>query len=90
MKILEDKILRFDNWSQPWTFYEFVSKNKKLTKTELNLFNEIWVKAGDFELWNNGDILLNCKTSQAFIEKNYGLTNEAITNIVRALSYEWK
>lgn len=90
MKTLEDKILNFDNWAQPWTFHEFVSNDKTLTEPELSLFNEIWTKAGDFELWNNSDLILGCKASQTFISKNYNLKDTTITNIVRALSYQWK
>ena len=90
MKTLEDKILNFDNWSQPWTFHEFVSSDKTLAEPEISLFYEIWTKAGDFELWNNSDLILACKASHSFIAKHYKLTDKAIASIVRALSYEWK
>lgn len=49
MITLEEKILSFENWRQPWTFHEYVSTDKNLTETELNLFTEIWTKAGDFQ-----------------------------------------
>jgi hypothetical protein len=90
MKTLEDKILSFDNWSQPWTFNEFVSNDHTLSESELKLFNEIWTKAGDSELWNSADLILCCKASQIFIAENYDLTDKAIANIVRALTYQWK
>ncbi len=57
METLEEKILNFENWSQPWTFYKFVSNDKTLKESELNLFNEIWTKAGGFELWNKCDLI---------------------------------
>ena len=90
MKTLEDIILHFDNWTQPWTFHEFVSTNKILNKTELELFDEIWAKAGDIELWNNADLILGCKATQIFIAENYDLSDKAIAYIVRALTYQWK
>jgi len=90
MKTLEDKILSFENWTQPWKFHEFVTNDKTLTEVELSLFNEIWTKAGDFELWNNSDLILGCKASQTFISENYNLKDATIANIVRALSYQWK
>jgi hypothetical protein len=90
MKTLEDKILSFNNWSKPWTFHEFVSSDKTLTDSELILFNEIWTKAGDFEWWNNSDLILGCKASHTFISKNYKLKDATIDNVVRALSYQWK
>ena len=88
MKTLENKISRFDNWSQPWTFKKAIEQT--LNNDELNLFQEIWLKAGAFELWNYSDLSLGCKTSQKFLENNYQLSDKAISNIVRGLSYEWK
>lgn len=90
MKTLEDKILSFDNWAQPWTFFEFVTSDKTLNEHDLNLFKEIYAKGGAYELWNGFDLILGCKTSHSFIAENYKLTDQAIANIVRALSYEWK
>lgn len=90
METLEEKILTFDNWTQPWKFHEFVSRDNTLTELELSLFNEIWTKAGDFELWNNSDFILGCKASETFILENYNLKDATIAYIVRALSYQWK
>ncbi|MGJ1286437.1 hypothetical protein ACR79P_21770 [Sphingobacterium spiritivorum] len=90
MKNLEDKIISFDDWSQPWTFHGFVSDNKILSTDEVNLFNKIWKEAGDAELWKYSDLTLGCKASHTYIEKHYVLADKAIANIVRALSYEWK
>ncbi|MEO5911761.1 MAG: hypothetical protein ABIP95_12800 [Pelobium sp.] len=90
MKMLENKILSFENWSRPWTFHDFVMEDKTLTKNELNLFSEIWIKASDFELWNESDLILGSKASEKVIKKNYYLTTQAIANIVRAISYQWK
>ena len=90
MKTLEDKILSFNNWSSPWTFYDFVCDEKTLSASEVNLFNEIWTKAGKFELWNDSDLALCSKASQAFILKEYNLKDEVAVNIAKALSYQWK
>lgn len=87
---LEDKILSFDNWTRPWTFHEFISSDKTLTPQELKLFNEIWTRAGRFELWNNSDLVLCTKVSQAFILEEYNIADKATAIIVRALSYQWK
>lgn len=88
MKTLDIKISRFDNWSQPWTFKNSVEQT--LNDKELNLFHEMWLKAGVFELWNYSDLTIGCKASQKFLEANYSLSEKAIANIVRGLSYEWK
>lgn len=90
MKILEEKISKFDNWIQPWTFYSYIANDKNLTDQQLYLFNEIWTKAGGAEIWNNQDLALCCKTSYEFIAENYSLTEESIAIIVRALSYQWR
>ena len=88
MTTLENKILQFDNWSQPWTFKNSVEEN--LDGMELKLFREIWLQAGNFELWNHSELLLGCENSQTFLEENYSLSINAIANIVRAMSYEFK
>ncbi|MDT0553708.1 hypothetical protein [Urechidicola vernalis] len=88
MKSLENKILLFDNWSKPWTFKKSIEDT--LNKNELNLFKEICIKAGDFQLWNYSDLLVGCSMCERFLKDRYELSDEAITNIVRALSYEWK
>ena len=88
MKALENKILRFDNWSQPWTFKKSIEDT--LNEKELNLFKEIYVKAGNVQLWNYSDLLVGCSKCERFLKDNYNLSEKAISNIVRALSYEWK
>ena len=90
MKDLQSTILSFDNWTQPWTFYEFISSDKELMLTDLELFKEIWTNANDFELWNFSDLTLGCKASHKFIKDNFSLTNETVAKIVRAISYQWK
>jgi hypothetical protein len=90
MEDLQTAILSFDNWTEPWTFYEFISSSREITLTDLELFHEIWTKASDFNLWNFKDLALGCKTSYQFIQDNYHLTEETANKIVRAISYQWK
>lgn len=90
MQALEDSISNFDNWAQPWTFRDYILNDKTLTDIEINVFTEIWAKAGSYELWKNGDLDLCCKASEEFIAKHYDLTATTISKIVRALSYQWR
>jgi hypothetical protein len=90
MNALENKIISFDDWTQPWTFYQIVSSDPTLSPIESAIFQEIWTRAGDPELWNNSDPILCAKASHNFIQSNYNLSDQAITTIVRALSYQWK
>ena len=90
MTNLEKIILSFDQWSYPWTFYEFVLNNPLLDKDSKLLFEKIWKEAGKFELWNYCDLVLGCKCCQQFIRENYELDEKAIANVVRSLSYEWR
>ena len=89
MKNLEDIILSFHS-SHVWEFYKFVVDNKNLNQQEKNLFDEIWEKAGAYELWNFSDLALGSKISSSFIRKKYDLSEEVIAKIVCALSYSWK
>ena len=90
MKTLEQKILEFENWSQPWTFHDFIIADNTLSSVDLQLFKEIWKKAGDFQFWNNADLQLCAEKSRTFIADNYELGDQSIKNIVLALSYQWK
>lgn len=90
VKTLEYKILSFDSWEQPWTFFEFVNNDKMLNESDLNLFDEICKKGGNYKLWNGFDLVLGCKASHSFIAENYNLSDKAIANIVRVLAYAWK
>ena len=90
MKDLQTAILSFDNWEEPWTFYEFISSNREITSTDLELFQGIWTKASDFHLWNFKQPALGYKTSYQFIQDTFHLTDETTNKIVRAISYQWK
>ena len=90
METLENKIISFQNWSLPWTFYDFIISDKTLNESELNLFKEIWNTASDFELWNERDLTLGCEASRKYVTKNYNLSDIAVANIIRAISYQWK
>jgi hypothetical protein len=90
MKDLQTTILSFDNWAQPWKFYEFVINDKELIFTDVELFKEVWNRASDFKFWNFNDLTLGCKASHKFIMDNYDLADEAVVAIVRAISYQWK
>ena len=89
MSDIETKISNFNNWGQPWTFHTFVCSDQSISLKSIELFNEIWIKASDFELWHNDDLILGCRASHKFILDNYSLTDETIAKIVRAISYEW-
>ena len=67
METLDNKIVSFQNWSLPWTFYDFIISDKTLNESELNLFKEIWNTASDFELWNERDLTLGCEASRKYV-----------------------
>lgn len=90
MKTLQNKILSYDNWAQPWKFYEFILADNEMSLTDSELFKEIWKKASDFNLWKNGDLTIGTEASHRFIKDNYHLSDETVIPIVRAISYQWK
>jgi hypothetical protein len=90
MKKLETKIAEFNDWSHPWTFYAFVSGDCEINSSELAQFRELWEKASAFEHWNSVDLILGRKACHYFLAENYSLTEDTITNIVRAISYQWR
>ncbi|WP_296143495.1 hypothetical protein [uncultured Flavobacterium sp.] len=88
MTNLETTIIAFEDWSKPYEFFKSVSE--KLSSEELALFQEIWNKASDPEIWKGLDIVLGCKTAHNFIRTNYALDEHAIGLMVRAISYQWR
>jgi hypothetical protein len=90
MKNLEDTILTFENWSQPWNFRETILKSSELTDEESTIFDQLWDKVSGLEFWRDYDLVLSCKASHSFIRENYELSDEAIAKIVRALSYNYR
>lgn len=88
MTKIETAIITFNDWSKPYTFFKTVSE--KLSGDDLILFQDIWQKANDPEVWSVHDIILSCKITQTFIVNNYGLEEHATTQIVRAITYDWK
>ena len=90
MKKLEAAILKFTDWSHPWTFYTFVCDDKELSTFEIELFNRIWTEANDSKIWSNVDLVLASQTSHTYTMQHFNLTDEAVSLIVRAISYDWK
>jgi len=90
MKKLAQVILSFDNWTQPGTLYNFVLDSELLDENTKLIFREMWEKANSFDIWKFSDLILSCKASQKLLADNYYLEDNAIANIVRAISYQWK
>lgn len=90
MKDLEKVILTFNNWSYPWEFQEYVLNSKQLSNNDKELFKDIWLKAGDIEIWNHSDLVLGSKACHQYIKDHYDLSDNAIGSITRALSYSWR
>ena len=88
MTNLENTIIAYENWITSEEFFNFISE--KVTGEDLILFQEIWHKASDPEIWKGLDIVLGCKTAHNFIRNNYALDEHAIGLMVRAISYQWR
>lgn len=90
MTVLETIIISYDDWRHPWKFNEFVTGHKELSLPEIELFNEIYNKAGDINFWNRDTFESCSQACDEFIKTHYNITDDAASAIVRALSYQWK
>ena len=88
MTNLETTILNIKSLEKPYDFFKNVSE--KLSAEELALFQDIWEKASDVEIWRVHDLILACKIAHTFIRNNYDLDENAIGPIVGAISYQWR
>ncbi len=90
MKLLETEILNFDNWLLPWTFHDSIIYSLSITYEDKELFKTIWATAIDSSNWKNSDLVTGRKVAEARLSELYRLSDNAIANIVRAASYEWR
>ena len=75
MTNLEITIIAYENWTTSQEFYSYISEN--VTGKDLILFQEIWSKASDPEIWKGLDIVLGCKTAHNFIHQKDHATHVA-------------
>lgn len=90
MTSLDAAILSFNNWSQPWGFYDYLLGSEMLLAKDKQLFLYIWTAALDKENWMDSDLTLGCKKAHHKIKVQFMLTDSAIDSVVRAASYQWK
>jgi|GEM_PF-6001160 len=88
MTNLETTIIAYDDWTTSEEFFNSISE--KVTEKDLILFQEIWNKASNPEIWKGLDIVLGCKTAHNFIRNNYVLDEQAMGKIVGAISMDWR
>lgn len=90
MKQLEIAITSFDNWSQPWTFHDFILKKEKIAENEKESFISMWALANESTNWQEKNFELCFKLIHDKLKELYGLNDAAISNVIRAASYEWR
>ncbi len=90
LKNLEIQIQKFNNWNNPLELNESIINNKDLAFHEKELFASIWDIALDYNNWNDSDLILGCKITQARLRKESKLSDDSIAKIVKAASYHWK
>lgn len=61
----------FDNWLQPWTFYNSVITHTALGELEKNTFEAMWSNANDKSLWLNGTLQTCCIYAERVIALNF-------------------
>ncbi len=88
MKDLEIKILAFDNWAAPWTFYDYVMTDKEIASAHLQIFREIWIRVSGYEMWNLSDLSFGYNAACKFIKDKYDLSEDAGAAIARVISYD--
>lgn len=89
MKHLEQAILDYTDWKQPWKLQESISRNSNLSETEKAHFMHLWQLANDEENWKD-DLVLCCKYSNIRIRQASNIDDRALGVIVRAASFQWK
>jgi hypothetical protein len=88
---LNEVLTGYSAWDRPWEFPTHIQKHLDLSSTDKDKFSNIWKAATDATHWQSSDIVLGCKSVQSSLSVLFPYLNEeAIGNIVRAVSYQWR
>ncbi len=90
MNSLETEILTFNNWSQPWTFVNYISESETLSDSDKLYFQQVWKTALDNSTWIDADLSSCSELTIDRLKTLFPLNEEAIKALVRAASYDWK
>lgn len=86
---LNKAIVEFSEWSRPWRFEPSVSS--RLTPELKRHFAEIIRVSSKPSRWVDSDIMSSCKEIEELLQEEFPeLQEEAISAVVRAVSYQWR
>jgi hypothetical protein len=81
----------FDNWHQPWTFYDSVIAYAEFGEIERNTIDAIWLQVCDKSIWLSGTIQECCMCIEKVISKNFPwLSVQARKQVINGAAYQWK
>ena len=86
---VNDAILAFNDWDEPWRFREFVVN--RLAGADAKVFERVWRLATDANRWRNSEMTCCVRELESEIRETLpGLTEETTRAIATAASYEWR
>jgi hypothetical protein len=85
-------IERFDSWATPWQFITDVSSALASNPGDGQLLEQIWVAAGDREIWLSADTLASgaAAVEAVLLERFPWLSPLACQQLVRGAAYQWR
>jgi hypothetical protein len=88
---LNEVLVDYSAWDHPWELHAHIQAHRELSSTEKEAFLHIWAAAIDATHWQSSDMVIACKSVQSSLRNKFlYLSEEAIGNIVRAASYQWR
>jgi hypothetical protein len=82
---------KFRDWAQPWTYRQATLAEQALSQAEIQLVNEIWAEVNDAKYWVAPSLKTGSELAREGLRTLYPwLDNDAVENLIRGASYEWK
>lgn len=81
----------FNNWQQPWTFFEAIKTTESLADLELKTLDAIWAVACDQQYWQESapdEAILSVKSTLSL--EFAWLSHKARQHVANAAAYQWK
>ncbi|RFM30110.1 hypothetical protein [Deminuibacter soli] len=88
--VVEPVIEAFNNWNQPWTFFDEVYHHPALSAGDRQWFAMVWHTAMDEKNWKHAALVDCVAETTSALQQAYPLSQAATDAVVNAAAYQWK
>ncbi len=87
---IEEAILRFSDWPQPWRFHPWVEAQLP-TVADRTVFGFLWSEASAARHWKDADLEQAARAVELVLRKRHPTLHQGtVAAVVRAAAYRWR